>query len=363
MGLFGKKDLIGLDIGSRTIKAVQLRESGSKWAMVSCGYSELPEEIFDLSPIEKKDVLSRELKNLFKGNNFSTKRVAASVSGNSVIVRYVKFPKMSKQDLDKAIQFEAEPYIPFDIHEVNIGTQILGDVTEEGQPKIETVLVAAKKDILQEKIEIIQETDLSLSLIDVDAFAIENAFQIQKELSEETVMLLNIGADTVNMNILENGISKVVRDLFIAGNQFTKSIQKNFSVDFKEAERLKRENGLVIPRQEEELEEVKMEDEDRVNISTVMMVGVRALLGEIERSIEYYQSLKEGGKIDRVVLSGGSALLKNLDAILSKELNVPVEIYNPFSNVSGNIDNKYIDLAPMFAVAVGLATRREGDMK
>ena len=111
MGIFAKKDIIGLDIGTRTIKAVQLREIVSKWSVVNCGYKELPEEIFDISPVEKKTALIEELKKFVNENKFSTKKVATSVSGNSVIVRYVKFPKMNKQDLDKAIQFEAEPYI------------------------------------------------------------------------------------------------------------------------------------------------------------------------------------------------------------------------------------------------------------
>ena len=165
------------------------------------------------------------------------KKVATSVSGNAVIVRYVKFPKMSPSELEKTIQFEAEPYIPFDIRDVNISTHILGDVTEEGQPKMETVLVAAKKELLQERLDILQGAGFKVGIIDVDSFCIENAYEVNREKEKtETVMLINIGATTSNINILENGTSKVVRDLFVAGDNFTKAIQRSLRIEFQEAE-------------------------------------------------------------------------------------------------------------------------------
>ena len=238
---------------------------------------------------------------------------------------------------------------------------------EEGQPRMETVLVGAKKEILQERVEIIQGAGLKLLIIDVDAFALENAYEITRNRERpETVMLLNLGATTSNINILENGVSKIVRDIFIAGNNFTRAIQKNLQVDYSEAENLKREHGLTLTSREEELESIAAKDETRVQVSTILMPLTRELVGEVRRSIDYYQAQAGGEKgLDRIILSGGSSRLKNLDRFFSDELGLPVDINNPFQGIdTTRFPNRDLeDLAPLFVVAVGLATRCEGDSK
>ena len=167
--IFGSKDILGVDIGSYSIKIVQLKGSGTKWTLVKNKTILIPEEIAntDSNPIEKKNLIASLIRDYIKQEKLSTKNAAISVSGSSVVVRYVKFPKISKEDLAKSIQFEAEPYIPFDIKEVNLGFYIIGEITEDGQKKTETVLVAAKKDIIQTKIEILQEAGINPIIIDV----------------------------------------------------------------------------------------------------------------------------------------------------------------------------------------------------
>ena len=369
MGLFnGSKDVVGLDIGTHSIKLVGLKGSPARWVLAKYAISEIPSAITEeLSPEERKTVLISALKGMLSTARIRAKKVATSVSGNAVIVRYVRFPRMSPSDLEKTIQFEAEPYIPFDIREVNISTHILGEVIEEGQPKMETVLVGAKKDLLQERVEIIEAAGLKPLIIDVDAFALENAYEISRNKERpETVMLLNLGATTSNISILENGVSKIVRDVFVAGNSFTRAIQRNLQVDYSEAEELKKEHGLTLASAEEELETIATQDETKVQVSTILMPLVRELVGEVRRSIDYYQAQTGGEKtMDKILLSGGSSKLKNLDRFLGDELGLVVEINNPFRGidtmrVSGR---DWQDLAPFFAVAVGLATRREGDTK
>jgi len=369
MGLFsGSKELMGIDIGTHSIKLVELKGTPARWSLAKYAISEIPSGFTEeLSSEERKTVVTSALKSMLSTVRISTKKVATSVSGNAIIVRYVRFPRMSPSDLEKTIQFEAEPYIPFDIREVNISTHILGDVMEDGQPKMETVLVGAKKELLQERLEIIEGAGLKLLVIDVDAFALENAYEIIRDKERaETVMLLNLGATTSNINILENGISKIVRDIFIAGNNFTKSIQKNLQVEYSEAENLKKEHGLTLTSEEEELESIAARDETKVQVSTIMMPLIRELVGEVRRSIDYYQAQTGGEKsVDKVMLSGGSSRLKNLDRFLSDELGLPVDINNPFRGIDTTRvpGRDWQDLAPLFAVAVGLATRREGDSK
>ena len=358
------KNLIGLDIGSYGIKLVQLKGFGKKTALVKCVAKTFSTvSIQELSPIDRMNLITGDLKKIIKENKITEKRVATAVSGNSVIVRYVKFPKMTPAELDKSIQFEAEPYIPFDIKEVNISTYIIGDIMEENSQKMETVLVAAKKDILQERIDLIEKSGLKAAVIDVDAFALENVNEFNRKGTEEdseTVMLLNIGASTSNINILEKGVSKVVRDLFVAGNSLTNAIQRGMQLDFTTAEKVKKEKGIIISE-----EGKAMENEDDIQFSMCMLPVLQELVGEIQRSIDYYQSPTEGEmRVEKIILSGGSALLKNIDRYLAKELNIPVEIDDPFKKInSRGAAGNWEEMIPMFSVALGLALRYEGDIK
>jgi type IV pilus assembly protein PilM len=179
-------------------------------------------------------------------------------------------------------------------------------------------------------------------------------------------MLLNLGATASNINILENGVSKIVRDIFIAGNSFTRAIQRNLQLEYSEAENLKKEYGLTLTGAEEELESIAAKDETKVQVSTILMPLIRELVGEVRRSIDYYQAQTGGEKsMDRIMLSGGSSRLKNLDRFLNDELGLSVEINNPFRGIdtTRTPGTDWLELAPLFVVAVGLAIRREGDTK
>ncbi|MFH1380364.1 MAG: type IV pilus assembly protein PilM [bacterium] len=359
---FRGKDLIGVDIGSHSIKVVQLKGSVKKWSLFKTAYAPLEQIKSELSEPEKIENNASILKSLLQKEGITTKNAAASVSGNSVIVRYVKFPKLTTQELEKTIQYEAEPYIPFDIRDVNIGFHILGDITEDGQKKMETILVAAKKEVVQSRIDTLTAAGLNPLIIDVDAFAIENAYE-QFRISDdnETVLFINIGASVTNMSIIENGISKVVRDVFISGNSFSKTIQRNLQCNFTESENLKTQHGLLVTAEEKE----KALSEDRkeaLQISTLMGPVARDLLGEVQRSLDFYLSQGSDRSVNKVLLSGGSSRIKNLDKYFSQELRLPIELYNPLAGAAGT-DAIPPELLQTFTVAVGIATRREGDTR
>jgi type IV pilus assembly protein PilM len=351
-----KQDLIGIDIGTCTIKLVCLKKSGSQWSLVRWGIIPYAEEIpLDTPLIDRRMQAVSALQNYLRSADFPTKKAVTSVSGNSVIVRYVKMAKTSASELAKSIKFEAEPYIPFNIDEVNLGFSILGDVVENGQTQMETVLVAAKKDSVDLRVDLLREAGLIPSILDVDAFALENAFEcVYPGAQSETVLFMNIGASFTNMSIVEKGVSRVVRDVFISGNTLTKAIQQQFQCDLKTAEQKKITHGLMETQGDPESQQV----------NEVLMPIARDLSAEVQRSIDFYLSQGPDRTVVKIYLCGGSANLKGLDAFLSNELKTQVEIFNPLAlldNAPTDLSDEQKAVLPQMAVAVGLATRREGD--
>jgi type IV pilus assembly protein PilM len=364
MNFFNSKSLLGVDLGSSSIKLVELKNTGSKFSLIRGSILPIPQEAqaSEISPMEKKRLIVDTLKDYITKDKISAKNVATSVSGSSVIVRYVKFPKITKEELSKSIYFEAEPYIPFDIREVNLGFYSLGDVTEEGQRKTETVLVAAKKDIIQEKMDILVQAGLRPVVIDIDAFALESSYDVNHDASiNETVIMVNIGASVTNMSIIENDISKVVRDIFLGGNSFTKALQKNLGCNYKTAEEMKRKYGLLVTSEDRE-KALAENNQEALQISNTLSEVCHDLLNEIHRSIDFFYSQRDEQQVlNRIYISGGGACLKNIDKYFAQELKLPAEIYNPLSKVENSADIEAGDL-PVLSVAAGLATRRPGDM-
>jgi type IV pilus assembly protein PilM len=351
-----KQDLIGVDIGTHAIKLVLLRRTSSQWSLVRWGIIPYGEEIpLDTPLADRRPQAVAALQNYLRTADLPTKRAVASVSGNSVIVRYVKMAKTSPEELAKSIKFEAEPYIPFNIEEVNLSFSIIGETSENGQPQIETVLVAAKKDSVDLRIDLLREAGLHPAILDVDAFALENAYEsVYPSSQTDTVLFMNIGASFTNMSIVEKGVSRVVRDVFISGNTLTKAIQQQFQCDVKTAEQKKMTHGIAENPSDPEAQQV----------SEVLLPIARDLLTEAQRSIDFYLSQGSDRSVSKVFLCGGSANIKSLDQFLSNELKVPVEIFNPLlllENAPTDLSEEQKALLPQMAVAVGLATRREGD--
>lgn len=355
------KHAVGVDLGSTSLKILQLKGFPGKYSVVRWAYLPLPNSGPDVPGPERRaqaiallsDFVSKLKKN-------APRQTVFSVSGNAVIVRYVKFAKMSREDLSKMIEVEAEPYIPFAIPEVHLDFHMLGDVVEDGQKKVETILVAAKKEIVQSRMEVIQQVGLDPILIDVDAFAVGNAYEANRNPSvKETVLMVHMGAAVTTMIILENGVPRVVRDVFLAGNTIGKALIRNFQCDPKQAEVLKGKTTLLVT-QEDRDKANESGDKEILQLSTVMMPVMKDLLSEIQRSLDFYLSQGQDRQVTRVLLSGGASRLGNIASYFSQELRLPVEVFDPFSRIEG-AGPIPPDLRPLFAVAVGLAVRRDGD--
>ncbi len=350
---------LGLDIGSNSVKLIQLKEVRRRgevgFALQSFGMKPLPPEAIVDGALMNSTAIVQAIQELISELKIKQKDVAIGVSGHSVIIKKISMPRMTQDELEESIQWEAEQYIPFDVKDVNIDTQILNADANDQTGQMDVLLVAAKKDMINDYTTVVSEAGLTPVVVDVDAFAVQNMFGANYDLpTNETVVLINAGASVVNINILTNGYTVFTRDVTIGGNQFTEEIQKQLNVSYEEAEALKIGGGrndadAVVPQE----------------VERVMSQVAEQVAGEIQRSLDFYAGTAAEANFSKVFISGGTAKIPALFKTIENRVGVPVEILNPFKNIE--IDNRrfdpnfIMDVAPMAAVAVGLALRKPGD--
>jgi type IV pilus assembly protein PilM len=332
------------------VKLVELAPKGrSGFELTHLGVAAVPNEAIVQGAFLNSGAIVDAIRAALEKAKTRTKSVAAAVSGHSVIVKKVSLPQMTRAELEEQIRWEAEQYIPFDVNEVNLDFQIL---EERGEGQMDVLLVAAKKDLIDDYVQVINEAGLTPVAIDVAAFAVENAFEANYDASgSETVALVNIGAQTVNINVIANGAPSFTRDITAAGNQYTEEIQKALGVSFEEAERIKlggRRGEMsqeVVPREVEE----------------AMRAVSETVIGEISRSLDFYGATTAEGRIARVLISGGSARVAGLRNAFQERTGHRIEVLNPLAKMvpTSRFDPDDLqDLAPSLGVAVGLALRR-----
>ncbi len=350
---------LGLDIGSSGVKLISLKEQRRRgevsYALQSFGMKPLPPEAIVDGALMNSTAIVQAVQELIGELKLKGKDVAIGVSGHSVIIKKISMPRMSQEELEEAIQWEAEQHIPFDMKDVNIDTQILKPDANDATGQMDVLLVAAKKDMINDYSQVVTEAGLVPVVVDVDAFAVQNCFDVNYEVpSNETIVLINAGAAVVNINILSGGMTTFTRDVTIGGNQFTEEIQKQLNVSYEEAEALKIGGGrgdadAVVPQ----------------DVERVMGQVAEQVAGEIQRSLDFYAGTAADANFSKVYLSGGSAKIPALFKTIESRVGVPVEILNPFKRIE--IDNRkfdpafIMDVAPQAAVAVGLALRKPGD--
>jgi type IV pilus assembly protein PilM len=336
---------IGLDVGSGFLKVVQLKDVKGGYELELFEMLPLaPELIVDGSIIDSLRLVDA-LKELTRKTKIKSKDVTISMAGHSsVIIKRVSLPDMSEEELSESIKFEAEQYIPFDIDDVNLDFQILGPKEEPGQ--MDVLLVAVKKDIISEYISVVKEAGFNCQIVDVNSFALENIYEINYEIeSDKNVALINIGASTINMNILKGGVSVFTRDSAVGSNLHTEVLQREFNLTYEVAERLKRG---------ESVDNVSSED-----AFSVMDLASEEIIGEVNRSLEYFHE-----EVNEVVLSGGCSLVKDFPRLLAEKVGVETKVMEPFKNIkiSKKFDVTYLEeVGPIAAIAAGLALRRPGD--
>jgi type IV pilus assembly protein PilM len=344
------KGSIGLDIGSSYIKTVKLKEAKGGYELDLFDLHPLPPELIVDGSIIDSLRLVDSIKEMIRKTGIKTKDAVISISGHSsAIIKRISLPEMSEEELSESMKFEAEQYVPFDIEDVNLDFQIIGPKEEPGQ--MDVILVAVKKEIINEYIAVVKEAGLNPIIVDIDSFALENMYGINYEIEpEKNIALLNIGASTINMSILKGGISVFTRDSSLGGNLHVEALQREFNISYESAERLKKG---------ESVENISPDE-----AATIIESASEEILSEIIRSFDYYRSTTLHEDIAEVILSGGCALLKNFASMIAERSGIETRVAEPFRNIKipKKFDRTYIEeIAPIMAVAVGLALRKQGD--
>ena len=348
--LFRAQSILGLDIGSSAIKMVDLEPNGSRMTLQHYGHKPLPSEAIVQGSLMNSPAISNAIRNTCAGIRSKGRGVATSVSGHSVIVKKISMPFMSEEELEQQIRWEAEQYIPFDINEVNVDYQILQEGGVEGQ--MEVLLVAAKKDLMDDYLNVVSDAGLGLSVLDVDAFALSNAYEFNYTPDpDSTVALVDVGASVVTISIMNGSVPVFTRDLSAGGNHYTEEIQKTLNITFEEAETLKHGG-----RGEMSKDVVPQEIEDAIRAVS------ETLVGEIQRSLDFYRATHASQSLEKVFLSGGCANVPGFPKLFQESIEIPVEILDLLRNVDLPPDldraDEFRALAPSFAVAMGLGLRR-----
>ncbi|TYO99956.1 type IV pilus assembly protein PilM [Geothermobacter ehrlichii] len=346
-----KKELVGIDIGSSSVKLVQLRNVKGGYQLVNLGLLPLPPEAIVDNSIMDSGAIVEAIRNLVESHKVKTKNVAASVSGHSVIIRKIQLPIMTEDEMEASIQWEAEQYIPFEISEVNLDFQILGQDTKDPS-QMNVVLVAAKKDFVNDYVALFQECGLTPIVMDIDCFALENAFEINYgEDEEENIALINMGASAMNVNVLKDGASVFTRDIQVGGNSYNEELQKRLGLNSEDAERVKLGGEI--------------HDVDPASVEDVLKDAQANLVQEIQRSLDFFTATTADEKVQKIYITGGVSRSPGIRAAIEERLGVPVDLLNPFNRISyseKDFDPEYIEaVAPLFSVAVGLGMRRLGD--
>ena len=349
----GPKTAVGLDIGSSAVKAIEIKRSGESYKVAAFGMQPTPPDSIVDGAIIDAGAVAESIRRVFENKAFRSKEVAASLSGNAVIVKKISLPTMTPAELDESIYWEAEQYIPFDIQDVNLDYQIL-----EAAPGVETkgtmdvLLVAAKKEKIADYTGVISQAGRIPVVVDVDAFALQNAYELNYGFEPgEVVVLLNAGASAINISIISGGQSVFTRDVSIGGNAYTEAVQRELNLPFDSAEMLKR----GVPVEGATLDDAR----------PVLRAMTDNVLLEVQKTFDFFKATAASDRIDRIVLSGGASRVEGFAEMLQDRFGTAVESFDPFRRLV--LDPKRVaadlrdEVGATAAVAVGLALRQAGD--
>jgi type IV pilus assembly protein PilM len=339
--------MVGVDIGSSSVKAVELQGKNGDFQLISLGYEPLqPDSVVD-GQIMELNAVSNAIGNIFNEHKIKTTKVAAGVNGHSVIVKNIVLPQMSADELQESFAWHAEEHIPFDISDVNLDYHVIGTSDDA----VHVLLAACKRDKIANLKQAIQLAGKQPTVIDVDAFALQNCYELNYDPQPgEVVALLNIGASTTNINILNGNRSVFTRDASFGGNQYTSLLQKELGLIFEQAEDVKR--GMPLPEGIEHRETAPILE----TVSDILAL-------EVQKTMDFYRATVEdgGAAVQKILLSGGGSKLPGLQNFLERRFEIPVEIFDPFKKIkidSRGFDPEYVkEVIPEMAIAVGLALR------
>ncbi len=347
--------LVGVDIGSSAIKLCQLKDIRGKKTLVKFGYHALPPQTIVDGHVQNAAAIVEGLNQLFNQHKIKRREVALAVSGHAVIIKKMALPMMTNAELDEQIDWEAEQQIPYDIKDVQIDYEVLRKRPEQGQ--MDVLLVAAKKEEINEAAQIARDAKLKPLVIDVDAFTVQNAFEANYGLPREgTVALINIGATLTTINILSQGIPSFTRNIINGGNAITEEIQKRLGISWEEAETYK--TGAAGYSGGDHYRSVVPSE-----VPQIVKQVVEGLSGEILRSLDFYLATSGEKEINRVFIAGGTANIPEVGAAIERRAKAPVELLDPFKDIAVDLKEVNGDMLNLHraqvAVAIGLSLRKD----
>jgi type IV pilus assembly protein PilM len=352
------KPVVGLDIGSSAVKAIELRPSGKSYRVAAFGVEPVPPDSIVDGAIIDGAAVADAVRRLLDRCEIKTKDVAVSLSGNAVIVKKISMPPMSEAELNDSIYWEAEQYIPFDIQDVNLDYQVLsGAPSPKGASGaqasgMDVLLVAAKKEKIADYTGVIAQAGRTPVIVDVDAFALQNAYEANYGTEAgAVVVLLNAGASAININVLNGEQSLFTRDISIGGNLYTEALRRELHVSLEQAERLKK--GFSA------------DGHDFEHARPVLRAKNDEILLEIQKTFDFFRGTTGTDHIDRIVLSGGSSQVDGFAEMLGERFEAQIELFNPFKEITFDTVKfgveSLAEVTATSAVAMGLALRRVGD--
>jgi type IV pilus assembly protein PilM len=353
------KNLVGVDIGTSSVKVCQLKEMRKGYGLIRLGYEKLnPQTIVDGQVMDSGAVVEA-LQRVFRNAQIRQREVALSVSGQSVIIRKITVPMMTAAELEEQIQWEAEQHIPFDIKDVQVDYQVLRRRAESSQ--MDLLLVAAKRDQIHDYAQLARDAKLKPLVCDIDAFTVQNLFEYSRTLPpDRTIVLLNVGAALSSLNIVANGVSAFTREIASGGNVITEEIQKQLAIPFDQAEAQKCSGGsaagdpsraAMLPSQ----------------VKQVIESVADSIAAEIQRSLDFFLATSGESEVAGIYVTGGTANLEALAQAIQRRARVPVESWIPTERITveaREVDPRLLEQrAAQLPVALGLALRKEKESR
>lgn len=348
------KNLIGVDIGSSSIKVCQLKESRKAYGLVRLGFTPLPPQSIVDGHVMNAQAVVDGLGRAFAEAKIKQREVALSISGQAVIIRKISVPMMTAAELDEQIQWEAEQHIPFDIKDVHVDYEVLKRRPEAGQ--MDLLLVAAKRDEINDYTQIARSAKLKPLVVDIDAFTVQNLFELSRGIPpEHTFAIINVGASLASINIVSRGVSAFTRDIANGGNYITEQIQRQLGVTFEQAEEFKcasvNAGPSAVPAQ----------------VAQVIDVVCDSIAGEIQRSLDFFLATSGEPEMHRIYLTGGSSVLPALPAAVARRSRVSVEVLKPMDRITVEAKEVNQELlqrrVAQFSVALGLSLRKDRERR
>ena len=348
----GTRAVIGLDLGSTAVKAAQVKRVGKRYSVVAYRSEPLPRRTIVNGVVIDSAAVSRAIERLIGPDTpFRAKHVCASLAGNAVIVKRICLPVNDEAALGEAIFDEARRHIPFDIDDINLDFQVLDRGATEPDGTTQILLAAAKKEKVDEYVALIANGGRTASIIDVAAFALQNAYEANYRCDgESVVVLLNVGASNLTVNVLRGSESILVREISIGGDAYTEALQKELGLPYEAAEQLKQQR--------------KVEDATFEQAAPILRAVTETVLVELQQTFDFFQSAGSSRRCDLIMVTGGASRLDGFKHMLQERFRTPVEELDPFRIVRwkpGTPEDNAPDFASTAAVAVGLALRRVGD--